>query len=304
MLGSALHAHWGLRYDCEHERGLWPPSSLLLLFSGSLGIRHRYSQATHTHAHTQINLMLCRQGCAALTKVKHHLIDKIAFYRRVFCSAIPGFDQNLQRSRREDRRRRQKRFNGWRQDFKSVFLKYLQWQERLGKCWRWERNVSRLQDRRDHNLPLKDPKFALKIWADPIYETYIKHTNKATSAFETVPGRCFFSPNWSAMVALDCKSEFRLILPSGLWGHGGSTPDRAPGERSRSFDWHVVPVQIVPSWLLASWWSWAGMFSGGQAASSSGLRLPTNLTLGLKYKSGPGHYFTLSSNTTKTPKQR
>lgn len=49
MLGSALHAHWGLCYDCEYERGLWPPSSLLLLFSGSLGIRHRYSQTTSTH---------------------------------------------------------------------------------------------------------------------------------------------------------------------------------------------------------------------------------------------------------------
>lgn len=79
------------------------------------------ARGQHPHTHTQINLMLRRQGCVALTKVKHRLIDKIAFYRRVFCSAIPGFDQNLQRSRRGDRRRRQKRFNGRRQDFKSVF---------------------------------------------------------------------------------------------------------------------------------------------------------------------------------------
>lgn len=97
---------------------------------------------------------------------------------------------------------------------------------------------------------------------------------------------------------------FRLRAPSGLWGHGGSTPARVPGERSHSFDWHVALVQIVPSWLWSSCWSWAGMLSTGQPASPAGLTLPANLTLSLKYKSGLGHYFTLSSNTTKTPKQR
>lgn len=42
------------------------------------------------------------------------------------------------------------------------------------------------------------------------------------------------------------------------------------------------------------------MLSTGQPASPAGLTLPANLTLSLKCKSGAGHYFTLSSNTTKT----
>lgn len=65
-----------------------------------------HRQHPHTHS-TQINVTLCRQGCTALIKVKHHLIDKIGFYRRVFCSAIPVLDQNLQRTRQGVCRRRQ-----------------------------------------------------------------------------------------------------------------------------------------------------------------------------------------------------
>lgn len=65
-----------------------------------------HRQHTHTHTHsTQTNLMLCRQGCTALTKVQHQLIDKIGFYRS-FLFSHSSFCQNLQITRQGVHRRR------------------------------------------------------------------------------------------------------------------------------------------------------------------------------------------------------
>lgn len=56
-----------------------------------------------------------------MTKVKHHLIDKIGFYRRVFCSAIPGFDQNLQRKPSGSSQKKTKWFSGFETGFQERF---------------------------------------------------------------------------------------------------------------------------------------------------------------------------------------
>lgn len=116
MLSSALHAQWGFCYDCKHERGLWPPSSLLLLFSGSLGIRHRYTQ-TYPRTHTHRQMWSCAdKGYIALTKVKHHLVGKITFHTADFLLVIPGSDWNLQRMKQP----KAKWSNCWWQIFTST----------------------------------------------------------------------------------------------------------------------------------------------------------------------------------------
>lgn len=79
----------------------------------------------HTHTHsTQTNLMLCRQGCTALTKVQHQLIDKIGFYRS-FLFSHSSFCPEPADNSSGSSQKKTNCFNGWRQYVMNAFLKYL-----------------------------------------------------------------------------------------------------------------------------------------------------------------------------------